>query len=164
MDSYGQTADLGRARVYEGERRLAQLRRRGGPVTVYGSTWDVERETRFETIESIQAVCDRITRWLGGAPVQVRERRGHARATYLDGVIAIPTRRTSDGWALTLLTVLHEVAHHRSAGDGHGPRFRAALLDLLRLCDQGVSAGLLRLFWAEGGLLTPGPALDGAAS
>lgn len=143
--------DVERSAVYDCEHRVERLRAKGGPVEMFGSTWDVEAEIRFETIESMQAVADRVTDLYGVRRVTVVARGGFRQATYRSGTIAIPTRASSDGWALTLFVLLHELAHHL-AGGNHDPGFRAVQLDLLRKLDQPISATLLGMCYAERGL------------
>ena len=127
-------------------------------------TFEPELEPRFSDPEAVQTFVDRVLDHLAEAgasypdadgrdltrvPVRVRGRRGHRRAVYepdelpTRGIIAIPTREAGGRWSLRGAVVLHEVAHHLTAGSGHGPDFRATHLRLLEDLGLPVQADLL---------------------
>lgn len=135
--------DSQRQKVYDAEHALQRFYdvavQIGNPViTVRGVTLTLPPEARFASIESIQTYVDRVRALPGlshhpraALPVTVRARKSDGKAHYENGkaVIAIPD--TLGSWALRELVVLHELAHHLAWGDQHGPRFAAALLDIL---------------------------------
>lgn len=136
------TRDFQRQKLYDAENVLRRLYDTaveiGNPViTVGGVTVTLPPEARFASIESIQTYVDRVRALPALAhhpraaiPVTVRARASDAKAHYENAraVIAIPDNLGS--WAMRELIVLHELAHHFAWGDGHGPRFAAAQLDL----------------------------------
>ena len=137
------TRDFQRQKLYDAEnvlRRFYDVADRIGNrvITVGGITLTLPPEARFASIESIQAYVDRVRALPALAhypraaiPVTVRSRASDAKAHYENAraVIAIPDNLGS--WAMREIIVLHELAHHLAWGDQHGPRFAAALLDLL---------------------------------
>jgi putative metallohydrolase (TIGR04338 family) len=87
-------------------------------------------EAKYASVESVQWYCDTVLGLVGCTrPVRVRERRGTAHAHYQAGEIAVPVH--GDRWALREIVVLHELAHHLSTGEAHGPVFVATLAGLL---------------------------------
>jgi putative metallohydrolase (TIGR04338 family) len=156
----------------------------GDPVRVrVGATvqaFEPEVEPRFSDPEHVQAYVDRVLdhlaasgasyadrdgRDLTGVPVRVRRRRGRTRAVYESdelperGVIALPSREVGGRWSLRAAVVLHEVAHHLSGGEGHGPGFRTTHLRLLEDLGLPVQADLLHTAYRQQGLDT---GIDGA--
>lgn len=149
--------------VYTAEDRLQRWLDHAGPVTVYGSTWDLEPEARFGQVADIQTYVDKVLAHVGCArPVMVRERRGPSRAEYGGAVIAIPPHRVGGQWAMREYIVLHELAHHLDAaaqvpallrfGGAHGPSFRAQYLNLLSSLGRPTWAYLLGCAFADAGL------------
>ena len=127
------------SRVYGAEDTLMFLLDNGGTVTFLGSSLTLPVERRFGDIEGVQ-------RYLGGvrsrpwgypeAPQpQVRLRKGHARAHWQEGVIALPDGIGDRGWAMREVVVLHEYAHHVTwfvhGVTGHGRAFQNVYLELL---------------------------------
>ncbi|MFC7493971.1 MULTISPECIES: DUF7168 domain-containing protein [unclassified Nocardioides] len=127
-------------------------------------SFEPELEPRFSDPGDVQTYVDRVLHHLaatdatyldrGGhdltrVPLRVRPRRGRLRAVYEadelpdHGVIALPTREVGGRWSLRAAVVLHEVAHHLTAGGGHGPAFRATHLRLLEDLGLPVQAELL---------------------
>jgi putative metallohydrolase (TIGR04338 family) len=117
-------------------------------VEIGGSTFQLPPEAKFASLESIQAYCDQVTDMMDLRPVRVRERKtGHA-AHYQHGEIAVHTNGTR--WAMREIVVLHELAHHMSPGQRHGPQFVANFIELLSRT-MGPEVGMvLRLINAEG--------------
>lgn len=85
-------------------------------------------------------------------PPKVRARKGALKAHYEPATqtVAIPPYDRGGSWALKQDTVLHEFAHHMSPGQGHGPAFRRAMLNLLTVL--GWDDDLLRDCYAQVGL------------
>lgn len=127
-------------------------------------SFEPELEPRFTDPDAVQAYVDRVLAHLAesgatyrdadgqeltAVSVRVRPRRGRQRAVYerdalpLLGVIAIPPREVGGEWSLRAAVVLHEIAHHLSGVDGHGPDFRATHLRLLEDLGLPVQADLL---------------------
>lgn len=134
--------DQHRAAVYAAEDQVARVLDRGGPVDFFGSTLTMPVERRFADIASIRryvaAVADLTAvrrAWPDLSPPAVRERRGLRRATYSEGVIAIPLAGPVEHrWAARETVILHEYAHHASVAVGqppHGPIFCASLIHLI---------------------------------
>lgn len=87
-------------------------------------------------------------------PPAVKKRRGALAAHYdaATATVFIPSYDKGGVWALNTGTVIHEFAHHLSPGAGHGPAFRAAMLDCLTAL--GWDADLLVDCYAQAGLTT----------
>ncbi len=134
--------DYQRGRLYAAENVLHWFYdtagQTGNPmVTINGVTVTLPPEAKFASVDSIQAYIDRVLRMPGirkafgpVSPPRVCPRRGATKAHYCAGSIFIPIGM--DGkWAQRELVILHELAHHIAAGDGHGPRFADTFLTLL---------------------------------
>jgi hypothetical protein len=87
-------------------------------------------------------------------PPTVRPRKGALKAHYDAGnsSVYIPPYDRGGVWALTTATAIHEFAHHLSVGAGHGPAFRAAMIQCLEMI--GWDADLLEDCYASVGLST----------
>lgn len=93
-------------------------------------------------------------------PPTVKPRKGALKAHYdaATATVFIPPYDKGGVWALTTATTIHEFAHHLTPGAGHGPAFRAAMLDCLtalgwdasRLADCYASVGLTTTDKADG--------------
>lgn len=120
-------SDPDKRAVYACERRLEQVL--GQRVHVGGRFIDVESDHEFTTLAAAALDATLTCMELGLPPVRVRHRRGDAMSHYYGGEIALAS------WGGTKFTLYHELAHHlvatRHRMGGHGPHFRAALLDLL---------------------------------
>lgn len=160
--------DAQRQRVYDAENALTTLfdniALSQNPVVVlpHGITVTLPPEARFGSLESIQTHVDRILRHpviemayprMSGVPITVRRRKSAGKAHYEDYPtwpnprIAIHDGRND--WAMRELVVLHEVAHHLSYGQQHGPGFAEALLVLVKTV-MGPEVGLaLQVFFDD---------------
>lgn len=145
--------DFQRARVYKAEHCFAALLDKSAEnpqIFMAGSTLVLPPEAKFSTPATVQAYVDRalnnaavIDRY-GSSRVTVRKRIGAHSAHYKLGEIAVPDAK----WALRETVILHELAHHFS-GDGHGPQFVGAYLELIGAA-MGVQAQLvLRILFGE---------------
>lgn len=67
-------------------------------------------------------------------PPKVRSRKNALKAHYdaLLGTVFIPPYSIGGVWSLNVATALHEFAHHLTPGEGHGPVFRQAMVDILK--------------------------------
>jgi putative metallohydrolase (TIGR04338 family) len=160
--------DAQRQRLYDAQHILTTMidhaQESGNPtVSIEGVSLVLPPEARFASLDSIQAyikqvlampsVAERFGKWAQGE-ITVRERKGHTAAHYEGygphgGTIAVHTGDRN--WAMREVVVLHEIAHHFTRNDlpAHGPKFAAALIDLLGLV-MGPEAGLaLRLLFAQ---------------
>lgn len=148
------TADPQKRATYRAEERLHRWLETAGPtVTVDATAYTPEIEERFSSPADIQRYVDAVLGHLGDVrAVTVRARRGNTKAVYADGVIAIPPLAVGGSWALRGSVVLHELAHHLTAGDGHGAEFRATFIRLLEDIGKPVWAELLHLAYASEGL------------
>jgi putative metallohydrolase (TIGR04338 family) len=138
-------------------------------------TFEPETEPRFTDPAHVQEFVDRVLAHLAATesryddgsgldlarvPVVVRARRGRTRAHYeyderpARGVIAIPPREVGGAWSLRGAVVLHEIAHHLAAGEGHDREFRTTFLRLLEDIGQPVQAELLHTAYRLNGLDT----------
>lgn len=156
-------ADYQRARVYSAEHVLTAMYDNAvaanNPVVDLGGglTLTLPPEAKFGSIESIQAYVDRVlalpalaTHPRAMSPLRVRHRAGERKAHYRNGEIAIHAGRNN--WGMRELVVLHETAHHIAWGDGHGPGFVSALLDLLGAAMGPEVALAARVLFTEGGV------------
>lgn len=68
-------------------------------------------------------------------PPTVAPRKGSLKAHYDPDLatVHIPPYDRGGSWALNTATSLHEFAHHLEPTDGHGPKFRAAMVRCLQL-------------------------------
>lgn len=142
--------DADRARVYAAEDQWSAALDRGGRLEFLGSTVDLPVQLRFGTLEAMQAYVDRLVRRHRTDAVRVRHRRGHTKAHYGDGEIAIPT---DVGWAGRESVLLHEFAHHLAGADQrHGVSYRTHMLALVD-AELGMAAALvLRVGYEAQGL------------
>lgn len=85
-------------------------------------------------------------------PPTVRPRKGALKAHYdpTTTSVHIPPYDRGGAWALTTATAIHEFAHHVAEVGGHGPEFRAAMVDCLKM--MGWDFALLEQCYAEAGL------------
>lgn len=139
--------DWQKPEVYAAEWLVRDVLKRGGNVEILGSTLTLPPETRFGDIEAIRTYVAGIeasdwyrATWPGTVPLEVTERRGRSRAEkqsqahahYHCGAIHIPATTWSRGdWAMRELVVLHEMAHHLTIADYHGPAFAGAFIHLV---------------------------------
>lgn len=166
----GKVRDSQKSLVYAAEDELAVVLSRGGTIEHFGSTLTLPEERRFGDVASIEPYLAKVLAFAPVArlpraciPVTVRERRGITRAHYQRhtgpngrGTIAIPPyrlgTRAQQGWALRETLVLHELAHHLSPRDGHGPDFVAHELYLIEHVIGPEAAHLLRVAFYENGV------------
>lgn len=136
--------DTQRAKVYAAEEFVRTLFDRAaqhgtGAMDFFGTALTLPPEARFGSVESVRRYVEDVLampavrdRWPGARVPAVRPRRGLTAAHYEPGdpaTIAVPDRHTT--WALRELVVLHEIAHHLSAGGApHGPQFVATMTEL----------------------------------
>ena len=68
-------------------------------------------------------------------PPTVMPRKGALAAHYdaTKSAVFIPPYERGGSWALNTGTAIHEFAHHLSVGCGHGPEFRAAMIECLQM-------------------------------
>ena len=169
MTTQDPRVDRCRGAVYQAEDTVASIMRRPHRAVRVGRTVvTLPAEVRFGTLAAIQAYVDGLladertrARYPGRGAVRVVPRRGFRAATYSDGVIHIPSADARGRWALTRSVVLHEVAHHLAAVPGHGPEFRAVLLDLYAAHLSPADVLLRHLFEPLEGL--PEPSVGGPA-
>lgn len=111
----------------------------GGTATFMGSSLTLPVERRFGDLEAVRRYLTEVRQRPWGYPQvpqpAVRERKGHARAHWSDGVIALPDGTGRKGWAMREVVVLHEYAHHvawyEHGATGHGEQFLEVYLSLL---------------------------------
>lgn len=128
--------DFQQHKVYTSENFVAEVLKTAvdnPQFDFFGSTLTLPPERKFGTVENVQDYVNRVLLKLcpSAPPIKVRPRKGTAKAEYepWDSTIAIPVTKT---WALRELVVLHEIAHHLSRGDHHGPVFAGRFLALVR--------------------------------
>lgn len=141
-------ADRGRAAVYAAEDQWSRLLDRGGTVDFFGSSLTLTPQRSFDDLAGVQtyleAMCTRLNEqgWQVTTP-GVRARKGNFAAHYdrAAAVIAVPIAAQ---WAMRESVLLHEFAHHVRPGADpiHGPQFRQAMLDIVRIV-LGHEAALL---------------------
>jgi len=87
-------------------------------------------------------------------PPTVRPRKGALVAHYDAATrsVFMPPYDRGGSWALNTATAIHEFAHHISPGGGHGPDFRAAMIECLEV--MGWDAERLADCYAKVGLTT----------
>jgi len=85
-------------------------------------------------------------------PPTVKPRKGALKAHYdpSTATVHLPPYSKGGVWALNTGTAIHEFAHHLSPGAGHGPAFRASMIDCLRVL--GWDTELLADCYAQVGL------------
>lgn len=139
---------------YAVERRANRWLTLDGPVRAFGAEWYPEPLVVFSDVPNVQPYVDKVLAHIGcERPIRVRRRRGNRFAHYEPpGVIAIPSRHNGGAYFLREDTVLHEIAHHLARGDGHGPRFARAYVDLLADTGHPVFARMMEIACFEAGL------------
>ena len=148
------TRDPEQQATYVAEWRVERWMAAEGPVTVFGSTWDVEADPVFPSLDAVRAWVGSTCAELGVEPPRVQTRRGQqGRADYrpATATLHLPDR-VDNNYGLLRSTVLHELAHHLTHGSGHDATFRAALVDLYRRAGAPTAAHLLNLAFWEGNL------------
>ncbi len=111
----------------------------GGTAEFLGSAITMPVERRFGDLDGVRRYLAEVRErsWgFGHTPLpQVRMRKGHTRAHWSDGVIALPDGIGDAGWAMREVVVLHEYAHHVTWHvhriTGHGREFQQIYLELL---------------------------------
>lgn len=145
--------DRDRTAVYAAEDQWSSILDRGGRVDFFGSTLQLAPQRRFADLASVSRYLDRALSLVNftGPPVTVRQRKGGSRAHYGDGVIAIPIQHL---WSGRESVVLHELAHHLSAGSepAHGPFYRQHMITLVGAVQSAESALILTAAYHEAGL------------
>jgi putative metallohydrolase (TIGR04338 family) len=145
--------DRDRAAVYAAEDQWNTILDRGGRVDFFGSTLQIAPQLRFADQASVERYVDAALARMAftGPPVEIRQRKGGTRAHYSDGVIAIPIQHL---WSGRESVVLHELAHHISAGfePAHGSMYRANMITLVRTVQSAESALILSTAYREAGL------------
>lgn len=131
--------DFQRERVYTAERSVRDLFANAydrPSLVIHGSTITIPEARKFGSLAGVQTFVERVqampwyvARFPNCTPIKVRNRRASNRAHYQGGTIAVAERtHRLDQWAMHEPYILHEMAHHTAAGDGHGPTFAAHLL------------------------------------
>lgn len=126
-------------RVYDAENTLLFMLEHGGTVTFMGSSLTLPVERRFGDMASVRRYLAEVRRRDWGHPgvpePRVRVRKGHTKAHWEAGVIALPDGIGEKGWAMREVVVLHEYAHHVTwcelGASDHGPEFQGIYLALL---------------------------------
>lgn len=140
------------SRIYAAEDTLLFMLDNAGVVEFMGSSLTLPVERRFGGVEGVVAYLRAVReRPWGHSEVPmpgVRVRKGHTRAHWQDGVIALPDGIGQKGWAMREVVVLHEYAHHVAwhlhAYSGHGPPFQEVYLGLLEQAVGPEAAFVLR--------------------
>lgn len=144
-------------RTYLAEESVAAMADTGTPVTVVGSTWDIEPMPTMSLVETVTHLCDQTCTALGVPPVTVRVSRSRQRYYYRDddqtvNLIAIRPWITR----AILHEVAHHLVHHRGIDDAdHGPGFRQALVDTVIASGRPTYARLLAIQFDLHGLGHP---------
>ncbi len=126
-------------RVYAAENALLFMLDHGGTATFMGSSLTLPVERRFGDVDGVRRYLEEVRRRPWGHPQvpqpAVRVRKGHTKAHWEAGVIALPDGIGEKGWAMREVVVLHEYAHHVAwfarGVTGHGSGFQQVYLDLL---------------------------------
>lgn len=152
-------------RLYAAEDTLLFLLQNGGSpgsatstVQFMGSSLTLPVERRFGDLDGVRAYLREVRRRPWGYPdvpmPRLRVRKGHTKAHWADGTIALPDGIGERGWAMREVVVLHEYAHHvtwHTRGTaGHGPDFQAVYTDLLEHAVGPEAAFVLRAGLAGG--------------
>lgn len=126
-------------RVYAAEDSLLFMLDHGGTVQFMGSSLTLPVERRFGDVDGVRRYLAEVRERQWGYPdvpePAVRVRKGHRKAHWADGVIALPDGIGARGWAMREVVVLHEYAHHvtwfTTGTTGHGRDFQEVYLQLL---------------------------------
>lgn len=125
--------------VYAAEDTLMFMLDNGGSARFLGSSLTLPVERKFGDLDGVRRYLEEVRLRPWGYPAtpepQVRLRKGHTRAHWSDGVIALPDGIGERGWAMREVVVLHEYAHHVTwhvhKATGHGRQFQQVYLGLL---------------------------------
>jgi putative metallohydrolase (TIGR04338 family) len=117
--------------VYGAEWRVADiLATPDVPFVMHGCTVTVPVERKFGHIDTVKAYVQHVCEAEGATvPNVVVNNKMKKRATYCLGTITMPN--FNERWAWRESVVLHEIAHHLTAGHGHDKVFQKALAQLL---------------------------------
>ena len=126
-------------RVYAAENTLLFMLDHGGTAQFLGSSLTLPVERRFGDVDSVRRYLAEVRKRSWGhsdvPPPRVRVRKGHSKAHWADGTIALPDGTRERGWAMREVVVLHEYSHHvawhKHAAGGHGTAFQEVYVDLL---------------------------------
>jgi putative metallohydrolase (TIGR04338 family) len=127
-------------------------------VEFMGSSLTLPVERRFGDLAGVRAYLQEVRRRSWGHPdvpmPGLRVRKGHAKAHWADGTIALPDGIGERGWAMREVVVLHEYAHHVTwhvhGSTGHGSAFQDVYAGLLEHAVGPEAAFVLRVGLAAG--------------
>ena len=147
--------DSQRTKVYEAENTYMRLIRRRAEFPVLelaGSRVTLLEGLRFGALPQVQDYVNTVCRNEGASRITVRagERLAN-RAHYAGGVISLPLAGRDHRWAWREEVLLHEIAHHLTAGDRHNGRFTSRLVDLFSDYIGPEAGFLLRLLLSDQG-------------
>ena len=148
--------DNQKSNVYEAEHTFAELVRDRSQFPRFnaaGLSVDIPDMLRFGNLDTAQAFTDLVTAHVGASRITVRAnvRLGQG-ANYTGGVITLPLAGDDPRWAWTAAVVLHEIAHHLTAGAGHNSPFPSTLVDLFTDWISPEAGLLLRVLYVESGV------------
>lgn len=140
-------------RVYDAENTLLFMLDGGGTAQFLGSSLTLPVERRFGNVQGVRDYLGQLRRRPWGYPQtpepRVRVRKGHTKAHWADGTIAIPDGIGARGWAMREVVVLHEYSHHVTwhlhGVGGHGEQFQDVYLGLLAEAVGPEAALILRV-------------------
>lgn len=140
-------------RVYDAENTLLFMLDAGGTAQFLGSSLTLPVERRFGNVQGVRDYLGEVRQRPWGYPQtpepQVRVRKGHTKAHWANGTIAIPDGIGDRGWAMREVVVLHEYSHHVTwhlhGVGGHGERFQDVYLGLLAEAVGPEAALILRV-------------------
>ncbi len=160
--------DQTRALTYAAEDSTIDLLKRGGKITAFNSTFELDPLLKFGSLDAVQIFLDSLKKnkeFRGAYPIAaeselaVRARRGGAFAHYQSNVIALhDAPNVKKAWSMNMAVVLHEVAHwvvdHEALGDvaSHGDFFREVLVNLFEIFISPEASFLLKTNYMEAGL------------
>jgi putative metallohydrolase (TIGR04338 family) len=140
-------------RLYAAEDTLLFMLDAGGTAQFLGSSITLPVERRFGNVQGVRDYLGAVRRRPWGYPHTpepvVRVRKGHTKAHWSDGTIAIPDGIGDRGWAMREVVVLHEYAHHVTwhvhGAHGHGQEFQQVYLALLEAAVGPEAAFIVRV-------------------
>lgn len=143
--------------IYAAELEVRRIMRNPTKLAPNGHLGLYPVELLWTTAEQVQGYLDIVLSWpwdrwrTGPAWPMKAEWDDWPTPHYRSGIIYLPKVAP---WCLRELVVLHEVAHHFTQGQVHGPAWVQAFLDLLGTCMAPTVAQLMRDHLNQNGIPT----------
>lgn len=143
--------------IYTAELEVRRIMRNPRELAPNGHLGLYPVELCWTTVEQVQGYLEIVLSWpwdrwrTGKAWPCIAHWDDWPTPHYRSGVICLPK---SAPWNLRELVVLHELAHHFTQGQQHGPAWVQAFVDLVSTCIDPIVGQLLRTHFNQQGIAT----------